>query len=161
MNDKTYPTMTLTTPSDTEVTMTRVFDAPRELVWEAWTNPKHVPNWLTGPEGWTMTRCEIDLRVGSEWRFAWRKDDGEEMAIHGVFKEIAAPERLVSTEVWGGDFPETLQTLTFTQENGKTKFTNTLLYPSQEARDAALKTGMADGTEMSFNSLDDYLSTLD
>jgi len=67
---------TFSTPSDREIMSTRVFDAPRRLVWEAWTNPKHVPQWLLGPAGWTMPVCEIDLRPGGEWHFVWRRSDG-------------------------------------------------------------------------------------
>src|SRR5687768_13172306 len=75
---------TFTTPSDREVAMTRVFDAPRRLVFEAWTSPKHVPHWMLGPEGWTMPVCEIDLRPGGEWHFVWRKSNGTEMEMRGV-----------------------------------------------------------------------------
>src|SRR5450755_2054991 len=90
-------------PGDREVTMTRVFDAPRSLVFETWTNPKHVPQWMLGPAGWTMPVCEIDLRPGGAWHFVWRKSDGAEMSMRGVYQEVVPPERLVSTESWGGD----------------------------------------------------------
>ena len=102
---------TFTTPSDREIVMTRVFDAPRRLVLEAWTSPEHLPHWMTGPPGWTMPVCEIDLRPGGAWRFVWRKADGTEMEMRGVYREVVPPERLVSTESWGGDWPETLNTL--------------------------------------------------
>lgn len=151
---------TITTPSDREVAMRRVFDAPRDLVWEAWTDPKHVPNWLLGPEGWTMPVCEIDLRPGGAWHFVWRRSDGTEMEMRGEYREVFRPERIVNTESWGGDWPETLNTTDFTEENGKTTVTITLLYPSQEARDAATATGMADGASRSFALLDDYLTTI-
>src|SRR5215216_5928445 len=128
------------TPSDLELVTTRTFDAPRRLVWEAWTNPKHVPHWLLGPEGWTMPVCEIDLRPGGAWHFVWRRSDGSEMEMRGLYKEITAPDRLVTTESWGGDWPETVNTLTLFEKNGKTTMTQTVLYPSKEARDAALKT---------------------
>jgi uncharacterized protein YndB with AHSA1/START domain len=148
---------TFTTPSDREVAMTRVVDAPRSLVWEAWTNPEHVPNWLLGPPGWTMPVCEIDLRPGGAWRFVWRKGDGEEMAMSGEYREIAPPERLVSTESWGADWPETVNTLVLDEEDGRTTITQTVLYPSTEARDAALETGMKDGAAQSFDRLAEYL----
>jgi uncharacterized protein YndB with AHSA1/START domain len=151
---------TITTPSDREVALRRVFDAPRDLVWEAWTDPKHVPNWLLGPEGWTMPVCEIDLRPGGAWHFVWRRSDGTEMEMRGEYREVFRPERIVNTESWGGDWPETLNTIDFTEENGKTTVTITLLYPSQEARDAATATGMADGASRSFALLDDYLMTI-
>jgi uncharacterized protein YndB with AHSA1/START domain len=95
-------TTTFTAPSDREIAMTRVFDAPRRLVFEAWTNPEHVPHWLLGPEGWTMPVCEIDLRPGGSWHFVWRRSDGTEMEMRGEYREITPPERLVSTESWGG-----------------------------------------------------------
>jgi uncharacterized protein YndB with AHSA1/START domain len=150
----------VTTPSDREVAMTRVFDAPRTLVFEAWTNPKLVPRWMLGPEGWTMPVCEIDLRPGGAWHFVWRRSDGTEMGMRGEYREVAPPERLVSTESWGGDWPETVNTLLLSEENGKTTVTQTILYPSKEARDAALKTGMKDGVVQSFDRLDECLRTM-
>ncbi|MGH3937517.1 MAG: SRPBCC family protein [Pseudonocardiaceae bacterium] len=151
---------TFTTPSDREAVMTRVVDAPRRLVWEAWTNPEHVPNWMLGPEGWTMPICEIDLRPGGAWHFVWRRSDGTEMGMHGEYREVAPPERLVSTESWGDDWPETLNTLILTEEDGRTTITQTMLYPSKEARDAALQTGMTDGASVTFDRLDEYLKTM-
>ena len=153
-------TTTYTTPSDREIAMTRVFDAPRRLVWEAWTNPEHVPHWMLGPDGWTMPVCEIDHRPGGAWRFVWRREDGSEMAMTGVYQEIVAPERLVATESWGGDWPETLNTLILSEEDGKTTITSTVLYPSKEARDAALKTGMKEGVSASFDRLAGYVRTM-
>jgi uncharacterized protein YndB with AHSA1/START domain len=152
--------LTITTPSDREVAMTRAFDAPRRLVFEAWTNPKHVPHWMLGPAGWTMPVCEIDLRPGGTWHFVWRKADGAEMAMTGVYREVTPPERLVSTEKWGPEWPETINTLTLTEKDGKTTLTNTILYPSKDARDAALKTGMKDGATESFERLDALLRTM-
>jgi uncharacterized protein YndB with AHSA1/START domain len=102
--NKPNPT-TLTTPTDRELVITRVVDAPRTLVWDVWTSPEHLPHWLLGPEGWTMPVCEIDLRPGGAWRWRWRREDGSQMEMHGIYKEIAPPERLVSTEAWGGDWP--------------------------------------------------------
>ena len=149
-----------TTPSDREILGTRVVDAPRELVWEAWTNPEHVPNWLLGPDGWTMPVCEIDLRPGGAWHFVWRRSDGTEMEMRGEYREVEPPERLVHTESWGGDWPETLNTLILSEEDGKTTMAQTVLYPSKEARDAALATGMKDGASVSFERLDEYLLTM-
>ncbi|MDR3621988.1 MAG: SRPBCC family protein [Paludisphaera borealis] len=151
---------TFTTPSDREIVMTRVFDAPRRLVFEAWTNPEHLPRWMLGPGGWTMPVCEIDLRPGGMWRFVWRGVDGAEMEMSGVYKEVTPPDRLVSTESWGGDWPETLKTLTLSEEDGKTTVTSTVLYPSKEARDAALQTGMKEGVNGSFDRLAEYVQTL-
>ena len=151
---------TFATPSDREVSITRVIDAPRRLVFEAWTNPTHVPNWMLGPLGWTMPVCEIDLRPGGKWHFVWRRDDGTEMAMTGVYKEIVPPERLVSTESWGGEWPETINTVTLTEKSGRTTIVMTILYPSKEARDAALQTGMKDGVAMTFERLGEYVQAL-
>ena len=151
---------TFTTPSDREVTMTRVFDAPRRLVFEAWTNPKHLPHWMLGPEGWTMPVCEVDLRPGGAWRFVWRKADGSEMEMHGLYREVKPPERVVSTESWGGEWPETINTLTLTEKDGQTTMSQTVLYPSKDARDAAMKTGMKDGASMSFDRLAEHLRAM-
>lgn len=148
---------TFTTPSDREIVATRVVDAPRGLVWECWTSPDHVPSWLLGPSGWTMPVCEIDLRPGGEWHFVWLGPEGTEMEMRGVYREIAPPERLVRTESWGGDWPETLNTLVLTEDDGRTTMTCTVLYPSKEARDKALGTGMKDGWSASYDRLDDYL----
>src|SRR5262249_5002225 len=95
------PATTVTPPSEKEVVITRVVAAPRQLVCEVYTNPTHLPRWMIGPEGWTMPVCEIDLRPGGAWHFVWRRADGSEMAIRGVYQEIVPPERLVSTESWG------------------------------------------------------------
>lgn len=148
---------TLTTPSEREIVVTRVVEAPRRLVFEAYTNPEHVPHWMLGPEGWSMPICEIDLRPGGAWRFVWRHANGNEMEMRGEYREIVPPERLVSTESWGGDWPETLNTLLLSEDDGKTTITTCVLYASQEARDAALKTGMREGMALSFDRLEDYL----
>ncbi|HEV8711993.1 MAG TPA: SRPBCC family protein [Candidatus Binatia bacterium] len=151
---------TFTTPSDREILMTRVLDAPRRLVFQAWTNPEHVPHWMLGPKGWTMPVCEIDLRPGGAWHFVWRHSDGTEMEMRGVYREITPPERLVSTESWGGKWPETLNTLILSEKDGKTTLAQTVLYPSKEARDEALKTGMKEGVNQSFDRLAEYLATM-
>jgi uncharacterized protein YndB with AHSA1/START domain len=151
---------TLTTPSDREIVITRVVDAPRRLVFEAYTNPEHLPHWMLGPQGWTMPVCEIDLRPGGAWHFVWRRSDGTEMAMRGVYQEIVPPQRLVSTESWSGDWPETLNTLLLSEEVGKTTITQRVLYPSKEARDAALKTGMQEGASESFDRLAEYLAAM-
>ena len=153
-------TTTFTTPSDREIVATRVVDAPRRLVWEAWTSPEHLPHWLLGPAGWTMPICEIDLRPGGAWHYGWRGPDSTEMEVRGVYQEIVPPERLVFTESWGGDWPETLNTLILSEEDGKTTMTCTVLYPTKEARDAALGTGMKEGWSESYDRLDEYLRTM-
>jgi uncharacterized protein YndB with AHSA1/START domain len=140
--------------------MTRVVDAPRRLVFEAYTNPEHVPHWMLGPEGWTMPVCEIDLRPGGAWRFVWRRSNGKEMEMRGVYKEVKAPERLVHTESWGADWPETINTLVLSEKDGRTTISQTVLYPSTKARDAALETGMKDGVSVSMDRLEKYLRTM-
>jgi uncharacterized protein YndB with AHSA1/START domain len=153
-------TLSITTPSDVEIEITRVFDAPRRLVFEAWTNPTYLKQWLLGPEGWTVPVCEIDLRPGGEWHFVWRKAAGTEMSMRGHYKEVAPPERLVSTERWGPEWPETLNTLTFTEKAGVTTVVNNIRYPSREARDAALATGMKEGAAMGYTRLDGLLKSM-
>jgi uncharacterized protein YndB with AHSA1/START domain len=151
---------TITTPSDHEVAIARTFDGPRDLVYEVWTSTEHVPHWMLGPDGWTMPVCEIDLRPGGSWRHVWRKADGEEMEMTGDYREVEPPARLVSTERWGADWPETVNTIEFVEEAGRTTVTMTILYPSQEARDAAMATGMAEGADQSFARLDERLRAL-
>jgi uncharacterized protein YndB with AHSA1/START domain len=152
--------LNVTTPTDREIVVTRVFNAPRNLVFDAWTNPKYLPHWMLGPDGWTMPVCEIDLRPGGSWRFIWRHSNGKEMEMRGEYREVKSPERLVSSESWGPDWPETLNTVVFNEHAGKTTATVTLLYPSKEARDAALKTGMKQGMGLSYDRLENYLSSL-
>ncbi|MGQ0538392.1 MAG: SRPBCC family protein [Gemmatimonadaceae bacterium] len=153
-------TTTFRTDADREVVITRVFDAPRKLVWAAWTSCEHVPHWMLGPQGWTMPICQINLRPGGTNRFVWRKPNESELEIRGIYKEVVPPERLVFTESWGGDWPETLDTLVLAERDGKTTATLTVLYPSKEARDAALQTGMKDGMIAGYERLDVYLRTM-
>jgi len=147
-------TLRISTPSDREIVLTRAFAGPRHLVWQAWTTPELLSQWLLGPEGWTMTVCEIDLRPGGAWRFAWRHADGRDMEMRGACREVVPSIRLVSTESWGGGWPETLNTLELTEENGVTTATQTILYASKETRDAAIATGMTKGVALSFNRLE-------
>lgn len=156
----TQAATTFSTPSDREFAFTRTFDGPRELVFDAWTKPEHISRWMLGPPGWTMPICEIDLRPGGAWHFVWRCDAGEEMEMRGVYQEVVRPERLVNTESWGGDWAETLNTVTFIEEAGKTTVTCTVLYPSQEARDAATQTGMKDGIIPSFDRLAEIVESM-
>lgn len=154
-------TTTYTTPSDREILVARIVDAPRRIVFDAWTNPKHVPKWLLGPDGWTMPVCEIDLRPGGAWRYVWRKsDDGSELEMQGTFREVVAPERVVHTERWGPAFPETLNTIVFIESKGMTTILLTMTYATKEARDAALQSGMTTGMDRSFERLDAILGAL-
>lgn len=151
----------VTTPSDREIAMTRVFDAPRKLVYDAHTKPDLIRRWLLGPPGWSMPVCEIDLRVGGKYRWVWRSDkDGTTMGMGGVYREIVAPERLVTTErfdqAW---YPgEALNTLVLVEKSGRTTLTHTGLYESKEARDAVLKSGMEKGVEASYDRLAELLA---
>lgn len=151
---------TFSEPSDLEIVAKRVVNALRSLVWKAHTLPEHMKNWMLGPEGWTMPVCEIDLRPGGAWHYVWRQADGTEMEMRGAFLEVKAPERLVNTEAWGGDWPETTNTLVLTEKDGKTTIKTTVLYPSREARNRAIGTGMKEGWAMSYNRLDDYLTAM-
>jgi len=161
MAANTESSTTFTTPTDREIVMTRVFDAPRRLVFEAYTSPDYLPRWMLGPEGWSMPVCDVDLRPGGAWHFVWRRADGTEMAMRGIYQEVAPPERLVSTESWGGDWPETLNTLVFSEENGKTTITQHTRYQSKEARDEAIKTGMLEGMSQTYDRLAEYLTTME
>jgi uncharacterized protein YndB with AHSA1/START domain len=144
-----------------EVVITRTFDAPRVLVFEAHTKPEFVRRWLLGPGGWTMPVCEIDLRVGGRYRYVWRHADGREMGMGGVFREIVAPERIVTTEVFDEDWTngEAVTTLSLAESRGKTLITNVVVYSSREARDAVMKTPMADGMEAGYARLDAILAS--
>lgn len=152
--------LSLTLPSENQVCFTRMFEAPRELVWKAWTEAKHLQCWMTGPEGWTMEVVEQDLRPGGQWRYVWRRPEREDMWLHGLFKEVVSPERIVSTENWGEPWPESVNDVVFTQEDGQTRMTMTITYPSRAARDSAIQTGMDDGMGISFDRLDKLLASL-
>lgn len=151
--------LSVTMPSDGVVVITREFAAPRELLWAAFTRPDIVTRWMLGPDGWTMPVCEMDLRPGGNWHYVWRKSDGgEQMEMNGRFLEVTPPKRLTNTENWGGDWAESTTMLDLAErDGGRTLITQTLLYPSREARDRALSTGMLDGMEQSFDRLDDVL----
>jgi uncharacterized protein YndB with AHSA1/START domain len=150
----------VTLPSDREIVVTREVNAPRSVVFDAWTRPEHVQRWMLGPDGWTMPVCEIDLRPGGAWHFVWRGGDGAELEMRGVYQEIVPPERIVNTESWGGPWPETLNTLTLDERDGKTTITITIRYASKEARDAALETGMTEGMSATFARLDEYVAEI-
>ena len=151
----------VTTPSDREIAMTRVFNAPRTLVFDAHTKPELLKRWLGARGGWTFAVCEIDLRVGGKYRYVWRKDDGFEMGMGGVFKEVVRPERIVSNEAFDQSWyeGECLATTTFVERGGKTTLTMTLRYDSKKIRDAVLKSPMKGGVEESFNNLADLLAS--
>jgi uncharacterized protein YndB with AHSA1/START domain len=148
-------TLKLTTRGEREIVMTRVFDAPRTLVFDAFTKPDLVRKWLLGPEGWTMPVCEIDLRVGGSYRYVWRNAQGIEMGMGGVYREIVAPERVVATERFDQSwYPgEAVGTITLAEQSGKTMLTQTVLYDSREAREVVLKSPMESGVVASYDRL--------
>ncbi len=145
----------VTTPTDREIRLTRVFDAPRELVFEALTNPELLKRWFLGPPGWSLEICEVDLQIGGTYRYVWRGPDGIMMGMGGVHREIVSPERIVCTQLFDEDWTggEAVGTLVLTEQNGKTTLTNTILYTSQEARDAVLKTPMEHGVAAGYDRL--------
>ena len=149
-------------PGEREFTLTRTFDAPRRLMFDAFTKPEMVKKWLFGPAEWPMVVCEIDLRVGGKIRYVWRHKERGDMGLSGVFREVAVPERLVNTELFDEDWTggETLLTTTFVESSGRTTVASTVRYSSQSARDAALKTGMVEGWSQGHDRLDELLATL-
>lgn len=153
----------LTTPGDREIVMTRVFDAPRALVYDCHTRPHLVRRWLLGPPGWSMPSCDIDLRVGGSYRYVWRNDEtGHEFGVAGTYREIVALERIVHTELFDGAEMggESLVTTTFAESAGRTTLTTTMLMKSAEARDEVLKSGMEGGVAQSYDRLAELMATL-
>ena len=151
----------VTTPSDQEIRLTRLFNAPRQLVFEAMTKPEHVKQWWGRlGEGYSVPVCEIDLRVGGAWRFVNRHPAGE-AAFYGEYREITPPSRLVFTEIFE-QFPDTVSVVTteFTDEEGKTRMTATVRYPSLDVRDMVLATGMSRGAGISYDRLEDLVAEL-
>jgi uncharacterized protein YndB with AHSA1/START domain len=157
-------TLTVTTPGDREIVMTRDFDAPRALVWEAMSKPEYLRRWLLGPPGWEMTVCEVDQRVGGRFRHEWKNVDGTEMAMAGVYREVVEPERMTRTETFemgcGPQGGEQISTLALTERGGKTTVTITVRYPSKEARDATIASGMERGVAAGYDRLDGVLNTM-
>jgi uncharacterized protein YndB with AHSA1/START domain len=157
-------TSTVTLPNDRDVVVVRAFNAPRAVVFDAWTTPKLVQRWMLGPPGWTMPVCEMDVRPGGKFNWRWRSDkDGAEFGFTGEFREVARPSRLVHIERFepgdvGGEMGEALVTSELTEKNGVTTVTMTIRYDSKDVRDAALKTGMTDGMELSYQNLDRVLA---
>lgn len=150
----------VTTPSDIEIQMTRRFDAPKQAVFDAWTRPELLKQWLCGPDGHTLAVCDVDLRVGGSLRYVWHSPKGNEMALSGEFKQVDPPNRLVHTELFDEDWTggETLVTLQFDEDHGQTTLTMTVRYASKDARDGALQTPMAEGMEMCYARLEKILA---
>ena len=150
----------ITTPSDREIAMTRVFDAPRGMVFDAWTRPELIKRWLGVFGGWKFVVCEVDLKVGGKYRYVWRGPGGEKLAMGGVYREIVRPERLVCTEKFDEPwYPgDAVDTTVFVEKSGKTTATTTVLYASKEARDGVLKSPMEGGVAQSYDKLAEMLA---
>src|SRR6266513_1949273 len=154
---KNTGTLKVTTPTDREIVMTRVFDAPRSMVFDAFSKPELLKRWF-GPRGWSLVVCDVDLRVGGGFRFVMRGPDGKEMGMRGVYREIVAPERSVHMESFD-DYPgESQVTAVFVEQGGRTTLTATVLYPSQEIRDMVLKSGMEHGAAETYDKLAEMLA---
>jgi len=154
--------MQLATPTDREIVVTRVFDAPRHLVFDAFTRPELLKRWLFGPGGWSLAICEVDLRVGGAYRYVWRHTNGAEMGMGGIHREIVPPERIVATQLFDEDWTggEAIGTLVLTERDGRTTLTNTIRYSSQAVRDAVLKTPMDKGMAAGYDRLEEMLPSL-
>lgn len=153
----------VSTPSDREVVVRRVFNAPKALVFDAFVKPELIKRWLLGPDGWSLPVCTIDFRVGGKFRYEWREDaTGTEMGLSGEYLEIERPDKTVHTEVFDDFSPEGPAVITtlFIEKGGKTTVEMTMLFPSSTARDAALEVGMTDGMAISYDRLDGVLADL-
>lgn len=157
-------TLNVAASGDREIVITRDFDAPRTLVWETMSRPDLLKRWLFGPPGWEMTVCEDDPRVGGKFRWAWSGPEGAGMTMSGEYREVVPPERAVRTELFEtGCIPqmgEQLATLVLTETGGKTTLTLTVQYPSKEARDGTLASGMEHGMSAGYDRLDEILQTV-
>ena len=152
----------VTTPSDRDIQLTRLFDAPRRLVFEAMSKPEHITQWWGRlGDGYSVPVCEVDLRPGGKWRFVNRTPKGELATFYGVYREIAPPERMVFTEIFE-PFPdaESVVTVVLTDESGKTRLTLTARYPSLDVRNMVLKTGMEKGAAISYDRLEEVAARL-
>jgi uncharacterized protein YndB with AHSA1/START domain len=160
---KNSGTFNITAHGDREIVVTRVFDAPRRLVFDAYTKPALVKRWLLGPDGWSMPVCEIDLRAGGKYRYVWKNEaDGREMGMGGIYREVVVPKRIVATEIFDEAwYPgEAVDTMVLVERDGKTTLTQTILYNSRETRDAVLKSPMQTGMAASYDRLEKVLPSL-
>lgn len=143
----------VTTPSDREIVLTRVFNAPRRLVFEAFNKPELLKRWLLGPPGWEMVVCQVAGKVGDRYRYEWRNAEGKQFGMGGECRELVPPERMVCTELMDGYTSESLVTTVLVEHGGKTTLTTTARYESKEIRDMVIKSGMEKGVEASYNRL--------
>jgi uncharacterized protein YndB with AHSA1/START domain len=151
----------ITTPSDVEIRITRSFDAPRMMVWDAYTRPELVKRWLGRMPGWSWAECTMDVRVGGKYRWAWRGPEGAELALGGVYREVVPGERLVNTERYDQQWYEgdAVGTVEFSEANGRTTLVTTLRYASKAVRDAVLQSPATSGMESGYIALDELLAT--
>jgi uncharacterized protein YndB with AHSA1/START domain len=152
-------TLKITTPTDREVVVTREFGAPATAIFDAMTKPEILKRWY-GQEGWEMTVCNIDLKVGGKWRFVSRMPNGKEIGQLGVYQEIVPGKRLVNTENWEDwDAGECLVTTNLTESDGRTVLTTTTLFPTQEVRDFILKSGFEGSVSIFYDRLEGVLAS--
>jgi uncharacterized protein YndB with AHSA1/START domain len=151
----------VTTPTDREIAMTREFEAPRNLVFEAYTRPELLKQWLGVQNGWSLAVCEVDLKVGGRYRYVWQGPDRVEMGMGGVFREVVPAERIVATEKFDQSwYPgEAVSTIVFVEQGGRTTLTLTVRYESKEARDAVLRSPMKEGVAAGFDKLAELLAS--
>jgi len=150
----------VTLPADDQILIAREFDAPKHLVYEAYTTPELVKRWWSGQRGEVRT-IEIDLRVGGRWRYVMNANEGFEVAFHGEYREIVADERLVSTEVFEGmPDAEALDTATFTELDGRTTLEVLVQHSSKEHRDAHIESGMEGGLQEAMDLLEEVARSL-
>ena len=150
----------VTLPSDTQILITREFDAPKHLVYQAWTTPELIKRWWSGDRG-EVTIAEVDLRVGGGWRYVMTANGGFEVAFHGEYLEIVPNERIVSTEVFEG-FPDAgaVDTFTFTEKDGRTTLAILVQHETKEHRDAHINSGMEEGMQESMAALEQVAQSL-
>jgi uncharacterized protein YndB with AHSA1/START domain len=155
-------TASVTLPSDTEILITREFDAPKDLVYRAYTEPELIKRWWSAKRG-AVTICEVDLRVGGNWRYVMDAG-GFEVGFHGTYREIVPNERIVSTEVYegapGGDENGALNTLTLTETGGRTTLTVLVSMPNKEGRDMIIESGMEGGMQDAYDLLEEVAISL-
>jgi uncharacterized protein YndB with AHSA1/START domain len=154
---KNTGTLQVTMPTDNEIVLTRVFDAPRQMVYDAFSKPELLKRWF-GPHGWSLAVCEVDHRVGGGFRFVLEGPNGQRMGMRGVYREVEPPKRSVHVESYD-DYPgESIVTSVLTEEMGRTTLNATITYPSREIRDMVAKSGMEHGAAESYDKLADMLA---
>jgi uncharacterized protein YndB with AHSA1/START domain len=153
--------VTVTPKGDREIEIARSFNAPRQLVFDAFSRPEMMKQWFHGPPGWTLVTCTIDLRVGGTYRWEWRNENGNTMGMGGKYLEVVPPERIVSTEKFDDPwYPgEAVGTIVLSEAGGVTRMALTVQYASAEAREAVLRSPMESGLESGYARLDDYLAS--